>query len=115
MKSKDTITLELTKVVKFENLKPFGKFKIKWKSRQKFRHDIILVDDLDIFHQEMMPLTDVQDELVVKFMKKNKTDILWNDIDNSFYTRVGNGFTRVYHKKLTEYITDPVFRSLFED
>ena len=115
MENKDVISFELKKVVKYTDLKPFGKFTIKFKTRQRHLHNIIPFDELECFHDEGMPISEEQDKLIVKFMRKNKTDILWDEIYHNFYTRAGNSFVRVYHKKLKLYIEDEGFRSLFPE
>lgn len=96
----DNIKLELVKTEKYDLL-PYGNYTIKWKTRQNHLPNIISVDELHIYHDTTMPLTDAQDKEVIKFMKKHKTDIL---VDNrgDFYTRAGSGFTKVMHKKLID-------------
>jgi len=115
MANKDTISLELTKVVNHKDLKPFGKFTIKWKTRQGHLHNIIPFNELQFQYDAAMPLTDEQDKAVVKFMLKNKTDILWDGRHTGFYTRAGDGFVCVYHEKLAKYRDEAEFRALFND
>jgi hypothetical protein len=50
-----------------------------------------------------MPCDDV-DKQIVKFMIKNKTDVLVDDSTN-YYTRVGAGITQISHVKLRLYNT----------
>jgi len=111
----DTISFELTKVVKFKDLKPYGKFTIKWKTRQAHKHNIIPVSELEFNYEQGMPIDGEEDKAVVKFMKKHKTDILWDGSYFGFYTRTAGGFARVYHKKIGLYRDDEAFRALFED
>lgn len=102
------IIFELKKVELY-NLQPYGKFTIKWKTRQGHLPRIIPVDELHIKHDTTMPIDDETDNKIIKFMKKNKTDILTDGY--RFYTRAGNGFTEVWHKKLSMYKTDEAFKS----
>lgn len=95
--------MELTLVkTKTYQLEPYGYFNLKWKIRGQAKPNQILIDDLDMFHGESMPLSVEQDKEVVKMMKKHKTEILW-DGNYNYYTRTGSGFTRVWHKKFKEY------------
>jgi len=105
----ETISFELTKVEKFHELQPYGKFTIKWKTRQGHLPRIIPFVELHIKHDTMMPISDAQDKEIIKFMKKHKTDILTDGY--RFYTRAGSGFTEVYHKKLGLYRDDTTFKS----
>jgi len=112
MATKDKISLEIVQKIKFTDLEPFGKFTIKFRTRQGHKHNIIPVDELEFDSRTGLPLTDVQDNAILKFMLKNKTDILYDG--ENFYTRTGGGFTKVYHKKLGMYRDDEGFRSLFD-
>ena len=98
-KGLDRISLDLVKVVKinYSDLKPLGHFKIKWKTRQGHLPNIIPADELSTYQNVAMPLTEEQDNAVVAFMKKNKTDILTDGM--KYYTRTGVGFTEVHHAK----------------
>jgi hypothetical protein len=109
----DTISFELTKVEKFHELKPYGKFVIKWKTRQGHLPNIIPLDELSFDSRETMPTTDEQDKKIIKFMKANKTDILTDG--HRFYTRCGEGFGEVYHKKLGLYRDDETFKELVDN
>lgn len=106
----DTISFELTKVEKFQDLKPYGKFAIKWKTRQGHLPNIIPFAELKFDSEKSMPITDAQDKEIIKFMKKHKTDILV-DSNGDFYTRAGQGFVQVYHKKFGMYRDDEGFRN----
>jgi len=106
----DTISFELTKVEKFHELKPYGRFTIKWKTRQGHLPNIIPFSELRFDSRTAMPTTEVQDKEIIKFMKKYKTDILV-DSRGDFYTRAGEGFVQVYHKKLGMYRDDPAFKN----
>ena len=101
--------LTLTKSVDY-NLKPYGYFTIKWRTDQGHLPNIIPFNELEILHDTTMPMSEEQDAEVVKFMKKNKTDILINE-DGDYYTRAGSGFTRVRHKKLAMYGYDEGFKT----
>jgi hypothetical protein len=105
----DTISFELTKVEKFHELRPYGRFTIKWKTRQGHLPRIIPFVELQFDSRTTMPTTDAQDKEIIKFMKKHKTDILV-DSRGDFYTRCGSGFGQVYHKKLGLYRDDEGFR-----
>lgn len=106
----DTISFELIKKERFQDLKPYGKFVIKWKTRQGHLPNIIPFAELNFDSRQSMPTTDAQDKEIIKFMKANKTDILV-DSRGDFYTRAGRGFVQVYHKKLGLYRDDEGFRN----
>lgn len=107
--------MELT-LIKTKNykLEPYGKFTIKWKTRQGWKPNIIPFDELDIFHETTMPLTPEQDKEVVKYMKKHKTDILTDGSYFGFYTRAGNGFAMIRHPKLMKYKEDETFKNIID-
>ena len=106
--------MTLTKTRKY-NLEPYGKFVIKWKTRQSHIPNIIPLDELTFKHDTSMPMTEEQDKEIVKFMKKAKTDFLWDNFRNAFYTRSKLGanatLVEVWHKKLSQYKTDEAFKS----
>jgi len=97
--------LEMTLVKKkyYPALKPFGQFTIKWKTRQGHLPHIIPFVELRFDSRQGMPIDADTDKLIIKFMKKYKTDILTDGRD--FYTRAGQGFCEVHHKKLDDYRT----------
>ena len=100
----ETLELKLTKVSHY-TLKPFGRFKIKWKASDKLNQKvgILALADLTIDHSTGMPCNEVDNE-IIKFMIKNKTDVLVDGSTN-YYTRVGAGLTQINHKKLRLYNT----------
>jgi hypothetical protein len=100
--------LSLTKIRNYE-LEPYGRFLIKWKTRQGHLPNIIPMDELRIKHDTSMPMSDEQLKQVIKVMKKGKTDILTDGRD--FYTRLNNDLVEVYHKKLGLYRDDLNFKS----
>jgi hypothetical protein len=104
----ETISFELTKTEKFHELKPFGKFTIKWTTKQGHLPRIIPFSEIRFDSRNTMSTTDKQDKEIIKFMKKHKTDILTDGY--RFYTRIGEGFGEIYHIKLHKYIDDPVFK-----
>lgn len=106
------IIFELKKVELY-NLQPYGRFTIKFKTRQGHLPRILPLDEMHLLHSTSMPIDDETDEKIVRFMKKNKTDILTDG--EKYYTRFGNGFGEVYHKKLTKYKTDEAFRELVDN
>jgi len=108
----NAISFDLVKTERFHNLKPYGKFTIKWKTRQRHLPRIIPFDELNFDSRNITPTTDEQDKLIIKFMKKNKTDILTDGY--RFYTRIGAGFGEVYHKKLGLYKNDESFKSMVD-
>jgi len=108
----NAISFDLVKTERFHNLKPYGKFTIKWKTRQGHLPRIIPFDELNFDSRNITPTTDEQDKLIIKFMKKNKTDILTDGY--RFYTRIGAGFGEVYHKKLGLYKNDESFKSMVD-
>jgi len=98
----NSITFDLTKVEYYHKLKPYGHFTIKWKTKQGHLPNIIPFDELDIKYETSMPVPKQVDKEIVKFMKKNKTDILVNS-RREYFTRTGSEFVQVYHKKLAMY------------
>lgn len=105
----NSITFDLTKTEHYHKLKPYGHFIIKWKTRQGHLPNIIPMDELRFDGKNSMPVSEDVDKIIVKFMKKNKTDILVDD-RGTFYTRAGAGFTEVSHKKLSMYGYDEGFK-----
>jgi hypothetical protein len=98
----EPLEMSLTKTVNYK-LKPFGRFGFDWKDgKRSKRINVIYVNELDIKHNTGMPLSDEQDKLVLKEMKKHKTDI-FIDAYGYFYTRVGVGWTEIGHIKLNKY------------
>ncbi|MHA1754681.1 MAG: hypothetical protein ACTSYR_04105 [Candidatus Odinarchaeia archaeon] len=91
------------------DLKSYGFFTIKFRTRQGHLPNIIPFDELHVNHNTAMPLTDEQDKAVIKEMKKYKTDIFVDDY-GTFFTRAGSGFTEVSHKKLAMYGYDEPFK-----
>jgi hypothetical protein len=100
------LTLIKTKTYKLE---PYGKFVIKWNTRQGHLPNIIPFDELRISHETSMPMSKEQDKEVVKLMKKHKTDILTDG--DKYYTRVNDGLTEIGHRKLTMYKQDIAFKN----
>ena len=101
------IEFTLTKVRDYK-LKPFGHFTIKFKVSEKQAHKVGIIPfgELTFVYINGMPLPDnsATDKAIVKFMIKNKTDILVND-STDYFTRCGVGLTQVYHIKLQKYNT----------
>lgn len=99
------IEFTLTKTSNYK-LKPFGRFNIKFKvsDRVAQRVGIIPFNTLRFDYEAGMPIAGDNDKAVVKFMIKNKTDVLVDDSTN-YYTRVGRGFTQIHHTKLQKYNT----------
>lgn len=104
----ETLEITLTKTRRY-NLRPYGKFALKWKTRQAHIPNIIPVDELRFDHEEGMPIDGENDKAVVKMMKKFKTDILTDG--QRYFTRTGAGFCEVQHEKLTKYADDPAFKN----
>lgn len=96
------IEFSLAKTINYE-LKPFGKFKIKWKASEKLnkRKDILTLNELSFDYHSGMPCEGENDAKIIKFMIKHKTDVLTNG--RFYYTRIGIGFTEITHPKLTNY------------
>lgn len=109
------LDLTLVKTKTYKDLKPYGKFTVKWKTRQGNLPHILPIDELDMYHETSFPLTEEQDKEVIKFMKKHKTDILTDGSYFGFYTRTGTGFTMVRHKKLLEYRDNEGFKELVDN
>lgn len=104
MNSRPNIEFTLTKVREYK-LKPFGKFNIKFKASPRIAQRVgtLLVGEISFDYEAGMPCENVDKE-IIKFMIKNKTDVLVDDSTN-YYTRVGRGFTEINHKKLRLYNT----------
>ncbi len=100
--------MELT-VSKSFKLEPYGKFSIKWRTRQGHIPNIIPMDELSYDSRTGMTMTPDQLKEVVKLMKKNKTDILTDGTD--YYTRLNDDLIKVSHKKLNMYASDPAFKN----
>ncbi|MFA5419905.1 MAG: hypothetical protein WC341_15740 [Bacteroidales bacterium] len=105
----ETLNITLTKKRNYI-LQPYGKFALKWKTRQAHIPNIIPVDELSFNNEEGMPIEDENDKAVIKMMKKHKTDIL-TDGYGTYYTRIGVGCCSVQHEKLSRYATDPAFKN----
>lgn len=103
----ENLNITLTKTVDY-NLKPYGKFAIKWTTKQGHKPNIIPFAELKFDNETSMPLNGTEDA-IVKFMKKHKTDILSDDTGKIWYTRINEGLVRVYHKKLLQYNMDSEF------
>ncbi|HLO91579.1 MAG TPA: hypothetical protein VK172_10490 [Lentimicrobium sp.] len=98
----ENITFTLTKRESY-NLRPYGNYVIKFKTRQGHLPHIIPFIELRFDYNTEMPIDEKTDKEIVKYMKKNKTDILADNYGR-YFTRIGNGFAQVYHHKLqTEY------------
>lgn len=112
----DNIEMTLVKTRNY-NLKPYGKFVLKWKiAKGKETPNMILIDDMDIIKDDSMPLPEEQRLELVKFMKQHKTEILCdNDGYFNYYTITGMGLSRVWHKKLTMYRENEGFKELVDD
>ena len=98
-------TLELTLVKKVNyKLKPFGRFGISMSSSVATRNKLNRISfvELNFDSRKGMPYTGDDEILFTKFMKKYKTDIL---VDNygTYYTRIGDNWVEVAHKRLDQY------------
>ena len=97
--------LELTLIKKEHyELKPFGKFIIKWKcsSQMAKRNDILDFNTTSFDSRTGMPYTTDDEKLFEKYMKKHKTDVLI-DCMGDFYTRMGDNWVEISHTKLHKY------------
>jgi len=109
----DKMFLTLTKVKQYE-LKPYGKFCLKWKQSKYPTPNQIHIAEVHMHFDNAMPLSVEQEKAVVKMMKKFKTDILW-DGSYTYYTRTNSGLTPITHKKLSLYSNDEAFKSAVDD
>ena len=99
----NTLSFTLTKTETFHELKPYGNYLIKWKTRQGHLPHIIPFTELIFDSEATFPVDNALDAQIVKAMNKHKTDIFVDDRGN-FYSRCGYGWGKVWHKKLvTEY------------
>ena len=85
------------------DFKPFGKFSIKWLPKRKMQGTIPF-HELEIYHETAMPMSEEQEQEIIRYMIKYKTDILLNEKDGNFYTRLSGGMTKVNHDKLREHL-----------
>jgi hypothetical protein len=106
-----TLSLDLIKTKRYE-LQPFGRFYFKWKKGKEIPH-LIYIGELTIKHDTGMPLNPEQEKILLKAMKKNKTDVFTDGF--YYYTRVGKELTQIYHKKFDLYQTDEAFKSLIDN
>ena len=100
----DTLSMTLIKKRKY-NLKPFGRFLIKSQvgAKGKLNPGTIDFNTLRFDSERGMSYTPEQEKEFVKFMKKNKTDILTDEYGRDLYTRIGDNWVEVQHSKLTAY------------
>ena len=96
--------LTLTKTRKYD-LKPFGKFTIKWMKNKPRSEKTIPVQEVSIDWNDTMPFTEQQEKDIIKEMKKNKTDVF--EENGNYYTRLGGGnfgsLTKISHPKFYKY------------
>jgi hypothetical protein len=109
----ETMTFDLTKTEHFHELKPYGKFTIKWKTRQGYLPKIIPFSEVNFDSGTTMPVDKVLDKQIIKFMKKYKTDV-FVDSRGDFYTRIGYGFGKIWHNKLQKYQDNEAFKELVD-
>jgi len=109
----ETMTFDLTKTEHFHELKPYGKFTIKWNTRQGHKPRIIPFRELKFNDGDTMPVDKVLDKQIIKFMKKYKTDV-FTDSRGYFYTRIGFGLGKIWHNKLYMYSDDEAFKKLVD-
>jgi hypothetical protein len=98
-KSKENWKAKCTKVEEFD-LRPYGNYWLKFHTKQGHLPHIIPVGELRIEHDAGMPLSEEQEDELVKYMLKNQTDVLTDG--RTFYTRTNSGITPIWHKKLVE-------------
>ena len=99
----DTLELTLTKVEKY-TLKPFGRFLIKWNPSKRVAEQpkILPFSEVRFDSRAGMPYTKEEEDKFCKFMKKHKTDVLMDSRGN-YYTRMGDNWVEIHHKKLSQY------------
>ena len=106
MYTMETITFKLTRTELFDDLRPYGNYTIKFKTRQQHLPNIIPYTEVRFNYDTTMPVDDELDKKIIKFMKKHKTDV-FIDSRGDFYTRIGRGFGKITHRKLlVEYKKD---------
>jgi hypothetical protein len=98
----ENLKLSLVKTVEY-NLKPFGKFLIKWNCGEKSKQNpnIIPFSELHFDYNTGMPYTKEQYKDIVKYMKANKTDILTEN--GKYYTILSENLVECKHGKLIDY------------
>ena len=105
VKAMENLKMTLTKTRDYE-LKPFGRFRFKWENGRDYskKMNLLEVRETTIEHVTGMPYTPEQYDIIVKYMKKHKSDILI-DKYNDCYTIMSDKFVRVSHKKITMFKT----------
>jgi hypothetical protein len=104
------LTLIKTKTYKLE---PYGHFVFKWQEpRGGAKPHHIVISELNNKFESAMPLSKEQDNEIVKFMKKHKTDVLTDGF--KFYTRNGDDLVEIWHEKLAQYKKDEAYRSIVD-
>ncbi len=104
----ETLELTLVKTQSYK-LKPFGRFQFSWNDNKRSKGvGVIWIPELNIFHESAMPISDEQDKIIIKSMKKAKSDVYtgFGGMDGDggvYYTRCGGGWTEIDHKKLYDY------------
>jgi hypothetical protein len=111
-KYSDKMFLTLTKVKQY-SLEPYGKFALKWKQSKNETPNHIWINEVDLDHSEAMPMSEVQENTVVKMMTLFKTDILTDG--SRYFTQTNSGLTPIRHKKLSLYASDEAFKELVDD
>lgn len=107
--------ITLTKSKEYK-LQPFGKFNIKWvKHPERCAPRTIPFIELEIDYDTSYPMSDEQEQEIVKYMKTNKTDILTDGSYFGFYTRLNEGLVMVRHPKLVQYREDEGFRAVIDN
>lgn len=104
--------LTLTKTVNYK-LEPYGKFKIRWTQPKNEKINEIYIAEIKIRYETGMSMTNDQENNVVKFMKKNHTDVLTDG--SKWYTLTNYGMTEIWHIKLVKYTNDPAFKELIDN
>ena len=108
----EKLTMTLVKTREYK-LQPYGKFALKFKTKKNYLPNIIPLFELDILHETSYPLTSEQEKVVIKLMKKTKTDVLTDG--EKYYTRTNGGITEISHTKLHKYKYDESFKELVDD
>lgn len=89
-----TINTCLSKPIEFT---AFGKFNLRW-SPKRITQNTIPFYELEVYHNNTIPISEDEEEKILRYMKSYKTDIISNG--NRYYTRLNGGLVEVNHDKI---------------
>lgn len=101
---KDIEAIEFTLIkTRTYNLKPFGRFLIKWCPSQALAKKEHVIDFARVSFDSRagMPYTDEQQKVITKYMLKHKTDVLTNG--HEYFTMMGSNVVEITNDKIKRY------------